>query len=134
MSQETKKRIGQISGVALFVGLIAVTLMGTGGGLGQEPRPAVREVLLEARDATFNGEGANPDIEARVGERIRIVVRNTDTGVLHSISVPELSKEVKHVPWGEEEVLEVTASAPGTYEYRCPQHCPLMKGKLIVRP
>ena len=118
-----------LAGAGLIL-LGAVTLAGTQViPLG---KPTTRQVTLEARGAAFSD--TNPTIEARVGERIRIRVRNTDPGVLHAIAVPELSPKVQEVKWGETAELEVTATAPGTYEYKCPQHCPLMRGKIVVRP
>jgi len=111
--------------------LAAVTLAGTYGWRDEKP---ARQVVLETRGRAFSGpEGQNPTIEAQVGEKIRFVVRNTDSGVLHSISVPELSKRVETVRWGEQGVLEITAEPAGTFVYSCPQHCPKMRGKLVVR-
>ena len=92
----------------------------------------VLEIQLEANGTAFGKN--NPTIEARAGERVRIVVRNTDPGVLHSIAVPSLGMETVDVSSGEEAVIELVADEPGTYEYACSYHLPLMKGKIVVKP
>jgi plastocyanin len=94
--------------------------------------PPPREIVLEARDLAFGA--SNPTLEARPGERLRLVVRNTDPGILHSVSLPGLATGIHHIPWGEEVVLDVTMLEAGTFEYVCPQHAPKMKGKIVIRP
>lgn len=101
-------------------------------------RPAaapVREVILRARGTEFVGEGPNPVIEAKPGERLRIVVRNVDPGVVHAIAVPGLLPDVQDIEDGQEAAVEVVvpAGGPGEYEYVCTHHYPLMRGRIVVR-
>jgi plastocyanin len=127
---ERNKLLRIVAPLALVIG-VGATLAGTYGLRNETP---ARVIVLESRGPAFSGpDGHNPTIEARVGERIRLLLRNSDTGVLHSISVPELSEQVRDVKWGEEGVLEIRLDRPGTFDYTCPQHCPKMRGKLVVR-
>lgn len=136
MSKRTK-RTAWAAGVAAFIlfwgALFAARVMTPPGG------PAARSIVLEARDAAFLDRGSenaqrNPRIEVEAGERIRLVIRNTDPGVAHAISLPGLDAEVRLLHPGDEVAVELQAMTPGTYEYVCPFHVPLMKGSLVVRP
>jgi len=130
MSQEAKRRlvggVGMIAILTLFGSLIAVPLWSESATSVIEPR----EILLEARDLAFGGD--NPTLEFRPGERVRLIVRNTDTGVLHSIRLPGIDDRVHHVRWGEQVVIEFTAPEAGDFEYTCPQHAPKMRGKIVI--
>ena len=113
--------------IAALILLGATWLSLSRGGESAEP---IREIVLDARDATFAGD--NPTLELQPGERVRFVVRNTDPGVLHAITIPGLDSEVRHIAWGEEVAFEVTAPRGGTFSYICPQHAPKMQGKIVV--
>lgn len=108
----------------------ALATMALAGRASREPAPFVREVHLPARGTAF--ADSNPVIEVRVGDRVRLVVANRDPGVVHAISVPALDDRVIDIAHGEEAVLEISARAPGEYEYVCTRHYPLMKGRLLV--
>ena len=124
LQKRTFGAAGLIFGVAaLLTGLFLA-------GPGASDRP-VREVSLEARRAAFNGD--NPTIEAKAGETLRLVVRNTDPGVRHEIAVPSLGTGTREVDSGEKVVLDVPLDRPGTYEYVCPLHGAKMKGTIVVR-
>jgi plastocyanin len=98
---------------------------------------AVREITLVARDMAFSLEGdpasRNPTIEVRAGERVRIVLKNRDRGFTHDFAVPTLKAATDALSWDEEAsvVLDVPAT-PGTYEYVCRPHNPMMKGTIVV--
>jgi plastocyanin len=120
-------------GGAGFVGLavvVAATWVVLSGASSGETQTTVREVVLEARDLAFNVD--NPTIEALPGERLRIVVRNTDPGVVHSITIPGLMEDVVRVEYGRQVSFQVTIPESGRFEYICPQHAPRMKGELVV--
>ena len=87
-------------------------------------------VVLDARDAAFDED--NPTLRLAAGERVRFVVRNTDPGVVHAITIPGLDSEVRTISWGEEVAFEVTVPAGGTFQYVCPQHAPKMQGTIVV--
>jgi plastocyanin len=88
-----------------------------------------REIVLEVRDLSFDG---NPTLAFEPGERIRLVVRNNDIGVLHSIRLPGIDDTVRHIPWDEQIVIEFTAPDEGAFEYICPQHAPKMQGHIRI--
>jgi plastocyanin len=127
MSKLQKRTLGALG----LVVTIVVLLTGVFVAGPDAPRRPVREVALEARGAAFNGD--NPTIEAKAGEKLRIVVRNTDPGVRHEIAVPALGTGTHEIASGEEIVLEVPVDRPGTYEYVCPRHEARMKGTIVVR-
>lgn len=113
------------------VGLLPVMTL----PLGESARP--REVTLIARDMAFylasEPETANPVIEARAGERLRVVLRNRDRGMTHDFSVPAVEAATGTLSWNEEEqVTFEVPHEPGTYEYVCRPHLLMMKGTLRV--
>ena len=129
MSKELKRSlVGAVGLLAVAVLLAATWVALSGASIGETQ--AVREVVLEARDVAFNAD--NPTIEARPGERLRIVVRNTDPGILHSIQLPGIDDRLRHVQWGEQIAFEFTAPEDGAFEYTCPQHEPKMRGKIRI--
>jgi plastocyanin len=91
-----------------------------------------------ARDMAFSFENdpatRNPTIEVKAGERVRIVLQNRDRGFTHDFAVPALGAGLDGISWNEDGsvVLDIP-STPGTYEYICRPHNPMMKGTLIVR-
>ena len=129
MSKGTKYKIawGTIAAaLAILIGL--AQLVGPAASRGATGE--VREIVLEARDLAFNGD--NPVLRLQPGERVRVVVRNSDTGILHSITLPGIDSEVRHVKWGEEISFELTVPEAGAFEYVCPQHLPKMKGRIEI--
>jgi len=120
-------RASAVFGVAVVAAVLTLTMI---QARRDEASAPVREVVLLAKGTAF-GDG-NPTLEIRVGERLRVIVKNVDPGVVHAISVPGLAPTVQNIAAGEVAIVEVTPTAPGTYEYVCPLHCPLMKGKLVV--
>ena len=54
--------------------------------------------------------------------------------VLHSITIPGIDSEVRHVMWGEEIAVEFVVPESGSFEYVCPRHAPKMKGRIVVTP
>ena len=112
--------------LSLFAAIVVVPIWSSSA----TPRVEVREIVLEARDFAFGG--SNPTLSFRPGERVRLVVRNTDVGVLHSIRLPGIDDTVHDVPWNGEVSIEFTAPADGTFEYVCPQHAPKMRGAIRI--
>ncbi len=96
----------------------------------------VREILLEARGIKFNGfNGENPTLTARVGERLRITVRNAEPGpVPHDLRLvgPDTVTTGLLQP-GEEVTLELLLTRPGRYVYACSLHPGLMDGVIEVQ-
>ena len=93
----------------------------------------VREILLEARGIKFNGE--NPTLTARVGERLRITVRNAEPGpVPHDLFLvgPD-TVTTRLLQPGEEVRLELLLTRPGRYAYACSLHPGMMDGVIEVQ-
>lgn len=97
------------------------------------PAAPVREVLLEARGVKFNGD--NPTLSARVGERLRITVRNAEPGpVPHDLRlVGPGTVATRLLQPGEEVTLTLVLDRPGRYAYACSLHPGLMDGVIEVQ-
>ena len=118
--------IGGSTVVGLFTLFFLIWLLTPTGGAGSE----VREIVLEARDLAFDGD--NPTLRLEPGSRVRLVVRNTDPGVLHSITLPGIDDRVRFVEYGREITVEFTVPPEGRFDYVCPQHAPKMQGRIVV--
>jgi plastocyanin len=100
-----------------------------------------REVTLVVRDMTFYFEGdspggaaqPNPVITVRRGERVRIVLKNSERGMTHDFALPAFGAATDLVGWNEQDEVTFTApDQPGTYQYVCTPHLLMMKGTLQV--
>jgi plastocyanin len=96
-----------------------------------------REVVLVVRGMAFYTDSQpdipNPTIEVRAGERVRVVLRNDDRGLVHDFAVPALDRGLDAIRWNEtSEVTFTVPTAPGSYEYVCRPHALMMRGKLNV--
>jgi plastocyanin len=81
-----------------------------------------------------DGKTANPTLEARPGETLRIVLVNRDRGLTHDLSVPAAGAATKRLAWNaQDEITFDVPETPGTYEYVCRPHALMMKGRLVVR-
>jgi plastocyanin len=129
MSKEMKRGLAGGTLLTLIGALLVLLVFANPSQTGADETPP-REIVMEARDLAFDGE--NPTIHAEPGERIRLVVTNTDPGVLHSISIPGIDSKVRHIKYGETVSFEITVPGAGTYEYTCPQHAPKMRGKIVI--
>lgn len=99
--------------------------------------PPNREIVLLVEGMSFYVEGdsltPNPTLEVRAGERVRVVVRNQDRGMMHNFAVPALGVELAPMPWNESrEVVFEAPDKPGTYEYQCAPHRLMMRGTIRV--
>ena len=130
MSQKMKRRliggVGMAAILTLFGAIVMVPIWSQSAVAAND----AREIVLQARDLAF-GE-ANPTLSFKPGERIRLIVRNTDIGVLHSIRLPGIDDTLRHIPWDQEIVIEFTAPKEGAFEYICPQHAPKMQGRIRI--
>jgi len=98
-----------------------------------------REITLVTRGMAFYLESdpgtPNPTIRVKAGERVRIVLRNEDRGLVHDFAVPALDEAVDQVNWNQTSAATFSMpSAPGTYEYICRPHRLMMGGMLVVEP
>jgi plastocyanin len=98
-----------------------------------------REIHLVARGMAFYLEGepavANPTLELAAGERVRIVLRNDEQGMVHDFAVSALSVDTDRLAWRQRgEVTLVVPDRPGSYEYVCSPHRLLMRGVVRIAP
>ena len=96
-----------------------------------------REITLVVRGMAFylkdDPRTANPTLEVRAGERVRIVLENRDRGMTHDIAVPALDAALDPIEWNETDtVVFDVPEAPGTYEYVCRPHRLMMRGTIRV--
>ena len=100
-------------------------------------KSSAHEIVLVAKDMAFyagSGTSANPVIDVKAGETVRIVLRNQDRGMTHDFAVPSVGVAMKALQWNEKKAITFEApKKPGTYEYVCRPHELMMKGTLRVR-
>ena len=97
-----------------------------------------REIRVIAKDMAFYLDGdaktANPAIEAKPGETLRIVLVNRDRGMTHDFAVPAAGAATDAIESNEDAAVTFEVpDRPGTYEYVCRPHLAMMKGAIIVR-
>ena len=115
--------------------LIVLTVLAAFSTLsfGRKATTPVHTIVLETDGPTYSiGEQINPTLRIRQGDPIRLVLKNRDTGIVHALEIPGLSPDTLQIAAGEEGAIEFTANRSGEFPYRCPQHCPLMRGRIIV--
>jgi hypothetical protein len=104
---------------------------------GAETAPPVREIRLIARDMTFYIDGdqsRNPTLHARPGERIRIVLRNTEPGISHDFTIPTWGVQSRVLKGKGEDRIEFTVpDKRGMYAYSCSPHAAMMNGNIEVQ-
>lgn len=96
-----------------------------------------REIRLVVRGMAFYLEGdprtANPTLEVRAGETVRVVLVNDERGVTHDFVVPELRASTALIDWNESDAVTFDVpSSPGSYEYICQPHRLMMRGTIQV--
>ena len=96
-----------------------------------------REITLVARGMAFYMEGdastPNPTIEVKAGERVRILLRNQERGMIHDFAVPVIAAAIDAIRWNESgDVTFDVPETPGTYQYECRPHRLMMRGVLRV--
>jgi plastocyanin len=111
--------------------MILVTLLPALSG------PPTRTLTLVARGMAFYLENGpvtpNPTLEARAGERLRIVLRNDDRGMTHDFALPVLGAAMDPVTWNNaNEMVIAVPTTPGIYEYICRPHRLMMRGTIRV--
>jgi plastocyanin len=115
--------------------VIGPRLAGDALSAGDDPSD-VRVIHLVARDMTFYADGQsepNPTIYTRVGERIRIVLNNTDSGMSHDFAIRSWRVTTNLLKGKGKDSVEFTVpAARGSYTYTCTPHAEMMSGTLIV--
>jgi plastocyanin len=96
-----------------------------------------REVTLVVKGMAFYLEDdlrtANPTIDVKAGERVRIVMKNQDRGLTHDFAFPASRALSKELTWNQTGQVSFKAPRqPGAYEYYCQPHRLMMKGIIRV--
>lgn len=118
--------------IAALVAVAAAAVVTRAGA-----REDAREIQLVARGMAFYLAGdpatPNPTITVAAGERVRFVLRNEATGLLHDLAVGGLGIALEPLAVGQvgDASVEVP-DRPGRYEYRCRPHAAMMKGTLVI--
>jgi heme/copper-type cytochrome/quinol oxidase subunit 2 len=117
---------------AVFIGVGLLALIPVVANPKSEPR----EIVLVTRDMAFYVEGSstpNPTLVLRPGEEVTVVVKNQEPGITHGFGVSALNVSVDRIQPGVTRAMRLRAPAvPGEYEYVCPPHAQMMRGKLVV--
>jgi len=128
------KRIG------LLIALLIVVAGTTGVVLASMAQGAVsREITMVAKNMVFSvpslessGE-VNPTITVMRGQRVTIILRNDDAGMLHDLVIEGLDVRLEAVSCGETTRFTFTVPRePGEYVYLCSFHPRRMRGVFIV--
>src|SRR5262249_57486960 len=114
-------------GVALVASaLIVAAVLARVAARGDHVEPAVHEIRLVVRDMSYHvGDGAeiNPQLRVRAGERVRVILTNTEAGMAHDFVIPDWKVASRLVKGKGSETVEFTApSSAGAYTYKCTPH------------
>jgi len=115
-------------------GLWAASLLalGAGGARAEAPPAPIRVFEMTASRFRFEPE----TLQVTEGDRVRLIVRSTDTG--HGFAIKKLNVKVAVPKTGDPVTVDFVADKPGTYEFKCSEYCGSghgrMKGQLVVLP
>ncbi len=110
-----KRAVTLALGAALLVGVMGCGANASGGA------------QIAMKDYQF----APQTYHARVGEKVRLVVKNDDAAS-HTFTIPEFGVN-QNIPARQQAVVEFQAPTAGVYQYVCLPH-PNMRGTLEVKP
>jgi len=91
---------------------------------------ASQGLLLVAENNAFNG--SNPDIHAKAGVPLKIVIVNKDF-VRHDFIIDKLNVNTAYLRTEQDFTTAIASDSPGTFQYYCSLH-PSMQGKVIISP
>lgn len=139
MSRSTK-RFSLGLGVVVF-SLAGILFIGASRGT-KEKKTGKNGITLVAREMAFRVEHAsgitvsgetNPTLTLGSGERVNILFRNEDPGVVHSFVLKGVTdRSTRPLRFGESEFISLTAPDSGMIEYFCSHHPQMMKGRILV--
>jgi len=125
----------------LGVIIFAAALVPRVGGVGTSAEPATaaspREIHLVVKDMTYFVEGQdspNPTLHASPGERIRLVLKNTDSGMSHDFTIQGWKVHTRVLKGKGEDAVQFTVpDARGSHVYNCTPHSKMMTGTIVVQ-
>lgn len=105
-----------------------------------QARTSPREIVLVAKDMAFTVPyettevEANPTLILNRGERISILLRNEDPGMLHDFRIDALGLRIPKLAYGESGSVEFTVpNRTGVNTYSCSLHELMMTGQILIR-
>ncbi|HXH05094.1 MAG TPA: plastocyanin/azurin family copper-binding protein [Vicinamibacterales bacterium] len=117
--------------LTLLVGAVALLPL-----LARSRSDAPREVVLVAREMSFFLDGrdeANPTLRFHPGERVRIVLRNEEPGVIHNFEIPDWRVATRLLNSGQTDAVEFRVPEDhGTQTYLCTPHSTMMRGTIVL--
>lgn len=94
------------------------------------------DLVLVVRGMAFRdaaARAANPTLRLRAGSRIRLVVRNEETGVNHNFAIPAWRVDSGSIPGPGERLVEFSVpERNGREAYQCTPHAAMMRGEIVV--
>ncbi len=126
-------RVLSFTRLALFT-LVGLALLSLSADSTGEPR----EIVLVARNMAFYQQDLpdvpNPRLVFHAGDRVRIVLRNDEAGMLHDFAVPTWDARTATIRGRGTATLDLhVPPRPGTYRYICTPHAGMMNGLLEVK-
>ena len=122
--------------VLAAVALLALAGVATIPILARSRAAAVRQIDVVVRGMTYYVDGQdtpNPTLRVKRGQRLRIVVRNQDSGMSHDLTIRAWEAGTRLLRARDEDVLELRApDATGETAYSCTPHAAMMRGTIIV--
>lgn len=104
---------------------------------GTRQSDTTRDVVLVVRDMTFYLQGddtPNPTLRFAPGERVRVMLRNEESGVTHNFVIGDWGVETPELRGaGAARVEFRVPGAGGTHRYQCTPHAAMMSGLIEVR-
>ena len=130
-------RIGAFAGIAIVVGIVAVSLV-----IGRLQPPGTPEAGALQVHASMDGFDPN-QLTVKTGEQVKLQLASMDTsmhsdgGGWHEFAIDALKVDFKVGPESSQVFTFTAPSTPGTYEFYCDICCggkanPSMQGKLTV--
>lgn len=123
--------------VVVAIGALALVPRVAGDVLnGANDESPIREIHLVAKDMTFYVAGQdvpNPTLHARPGERLRIILSNTDVGMSHDFVIRSWSVNTRLLKGKGQDSIEFTVpNTRGSHLYGCSPHAEMMGGAIVV--
>lgn len=130
----TPTRLAGFIGIVVVAVLASATLLTSGASPDAQATP--REIRLVVRDMTFYLDGddtPNPTLRFRAGERVRLVLRNEDTGMDHDFAIESWQVATRLLEGrGHDAVTFRVPETPGPQTYICTPHAQMMRGSIVV--
>jgi hypothetical protein len=117
-----------IAGTALLLALVP--------SVARNEHAAGKEFTLIAQDMKFHlQDEAGQPLTARVGERIRLIIRNEEAQpIAHNFVLVGLGLRTGYLQPGDFEVIEFVAARQGYLLYACLLHPGIMDGQIHILP